>query len=328
MSLDFLFRRSWYWSSLLAVLAMFCFCCPEVSSQVSPAARKDRTEPGNFRFETIDYPGAVASRALGINSQGTVVGSFDDSSGTHGFVLNDRGFQVIDVVGSSSTQVKCMNVRGEAVGYYLDSDFNLHGFYWFRGKFRMVDVPFSMETRAEGINDVGVISGEYVDQQGNEHGFLLRDTEFATIDVPNSFSTDVWMVSNDDWLAGDYSSATTVLAYIRPKRGPFIVLNIPGSIAASARAINDRHEVVGRWDDDSVPDDPLACTTQCHGFLWSSGRSTEIRFPGAVYTLALGINNCSHIVGRYVDASNNEHGFVARPKDDFKWFETEPGQQK
>ena len=178
MSLDFLFRRSWYWSSLLAVLAMFCFCCPEVSSQVSPAARKDRTEPGNFRFETIDYPGAVASRALGINSQGTVVGSFDDSSGTHGFVLNDRGFQVIDVVGSSSTQVKCMNVRGEAVGYYLDSDFNLHGFYWFRGKFRMVDVPFSMETRAEGINDEGRLLVLIYGQPAASDGACIADRVF------------------------------------------------------------------------------------------------------------------------------------------------------
>jgi hypothetical protein len=175
-----------------------------------------------------------------------------------------------------------------------------------------------VETRAEGINDAGVISGEYVDEQGNEHGYLLRDTEFETIDVPNSFSTDVWMVSNDGWLAGDYSSSTTVLAYVRSRRGAFITLSIPGSIAASARSINDRHEVVGRWDDDSAPGDPLVCTTQCHGFYWSNGRSLEICFPGALYTIPLGINNPGQIVGRYVDLSSNEHGFIARPKDDLE----------
>ena len=278
----------------------------------------DGVKSSMLRFETIDYPGALATRTLGINAQGVVVGSFDDNSGTHGFILADGRFRTIDVPGSPSTQIKCMNARGEVVGYYLDSDFNLHGFYWFKGKFRLIDVPFSMETRAEGINDAGAISGEYVDEQGNEHGYLLRDTEFETIDVPNSFSTDVWMVSNDGWLAGDYSSSTTVLAYVRSRRGAFITLSIPGSIAASARSINDRHEVVGRWDDDTVPGDPLACATQCHGFYWSNGRSTEIRFPGALYTIALGINNPGQIVGRYVDTSNNEHGFIARFKDDFE----------
>jgi len=325
-------EQSGNYGRLLVGLFMCCSLCPQLFAQVSTAAKgaigsspspmgRTFVEPlklADLHFETIDYPGAVATRALGISARGVVVGSFDDNNGRHGFILDDGRFRAIDVPGSPSTEIKCINARGEAVGYYYDSDFNLHGFYWFKGKFRLIDVPFSTETRAEGINDAGVISGEYVDEQDNEHGYLLRDTQFETIDVPNSFTTDVWMVSNDDWLTGDYSSATTVLAYVRAKHAPFITLNIPGSIAASARAINDRHEVVGRWDDDSVPDDPLACTTQCHGFYWSKGRSIEIRFPGAFYTIALGINNPGQIVGRYVDTSNNEHGFIARPKDDLE----------
>ena len=326
------FNQSGNCTRLVIGILLCCFLCSRLFSQAAPPARNmiapnpapsaqtfaGTVKSSMLRFETIDYPGALATRALGINAQGVVVGSFDDNNGTHGFVLDDGRFRVVDVAGSPSTQVKCINSRGEAVGFYLDSDFNVHGFYWFKGKFRTVDVPFSVETRAEGINDVGVISGEFVDEQGNEHGYLLHDTEFETIDVPNSFSTDVWMVSNDNWLTGDYSSATTVLAYVRSKRGSFLTLNIPGSIAASARAINDRHEIVGRWDDDSVPDDPTACTTQCHGFYWANGRSIDIRFPGALYTIALGINNPGQVVGRYVDTSNNEHGFIARFKDDFE----------
>ena len=316
---------------LVTGLLLCCLFCSRLFSQVplqgngigpNPSATSralpELAKFTNVRFETIDYPGALATRALGINAQRAVVGSFDDSNGKHGFILDTGKFRAIDVPGSPSTEIKCINARGEVVGYYSDSDSNQHGFYWFKGRFRTIDVPFSVETRAEGINDAGVISGEYVDEQGNEHGYLLRDTEFETIDVPNSFTTDVWMVSNDSWLTGDYSSATTVLAYVRSKRGSFITLNIPGSIAASARSINDRHEVVGRWDDDSVPDDPTACTTQCHGFYWANGRSIDIRFPGALYTIALGINNPGQIVGRYVDASNNEHGFIARFKDEFE----------
>jgi probable HAF family extracellular repeat protein len=291
-----------------------------IGSNLTPPARTsvNRSKPSTLTFETIAYPGALATRALGINAQGVVVGSFDDSNGTHGFVQDEGKFRVIDVVGSPSTQAKCINARGEIVGYFLDSDFNLHGFYWFDGKFRTIDVPSSIETRAEGINDAGVISGEYVDEQGNEHGYLLKNAEFETIDVPNSFSTDVWMVSNDGWLAGDYSDPTTVRAYVRTKRGAFLTLDYPGSSADAARSINDRHEVVGRWDDNSVPPGQIPCTTQCHGFYWSKEEFQSIDVPGALYTVALGINNSSHIVGRYVDASNNEHGFVARPKDNFE----------
>jgi probable HAF family extracellular repeat protein len=44
---------------------------------------------GPFEFVTIDYPGATATNANGLNSRGDVVGSYVDSTGkTHGFLLN------------------------------------------------------------------------------------------------------------------------------------------------------------------------------------------------------------------------------------------------
>jgi probable HAF family extracellular repeat protein len=285
----------------------------DFSASLANARQSASKSDSEFHFATLDVPGAQASRAMGINAQGTIVGSFDDDNGTHAFVFDGRTFTTIDVPGSPFTQAKCINSRGEIVGYYSDSDGNLHGFGWFRGKFRFIDVSNSIETRSEGITDAGLISGEYVDQDGNEHGYLLRGEIFQTIDVPNTFSTDVWMVSNDGWLTGDYSSATTVLAYVRTDQGVYLTLDYPGAVADSARAINDRHEVVGRWDDDSLVPDQIPCITQCHGFWWSKGEFRDIDFPGAIYTVALGINDQGVIVGRYVDASGNEHGFIAEP---------------
>jgi probable HAF family extracellular repeat protein len=258
----------------------------------------------------------LATRALGINAQGDIVGSFDDANGTHAFLLEGSRFEVLYVPGSQSTQAKCINARGENVGYYLDSDSNLHGFYWRHGNFQALDVPFSTETRAEGIHEAGTISGEFVDQEGNEHGYFLREGRFATIDVPSSFTTDVWMVSNNGWLTGDYSSATTVLAYVRTKERGFLALQYPGAAADAARSLNDRHEVVGRWHANSVSPVQTPCTTQCHGFYWFKGEFQSVDVPGALYTVALGINSSGYIVGRYVEASKNEHGFITRPKDD------------
>jgi hypothetical protein len=43
---------------------------------------------GSFSFESVDFPGATATRAFGINSHGTVVGSYTDAAGkTHGYLL-------------------------------------------------------------------------------------------------------------------------------------------------------------------------------------------------------------------------------------------------
>jgi uncharacterized membrane protein len=291
---------------------------PDLNTKGSTLARQQGrsasvNQSSALTFIPIEYPGASATRATGINAQGAIVGSFDDDVATHGFLLRGSRFTTIDVPGSSYTQPKSVNTREEIVGYYYDAELNLHGFYWHNGRFRLIDIPFSIETRAEGINDTGVISGEFNDIDENEHGFLMRDGKFETIDVPNAETTDIWTIANDGWFAGDYSDATTVYAYLRNKHGDYLSLAYPGAQADSARAINDRHEIVGRWDDDSVSPVQIPCTTQCHGFLWAEGVFQSIDVPGAISTLALGINNRRQIVGRFIDSAGNDHGFVTKP---------------
>ena len=108
-------------------------------------------------------------------------------------------------------------------------------------------------------------------------------------------------------------------------------------IADSARSINDLHEVVGRWDDSSMPL-TIPCSTQCHGFYWARGEFRDVEFPGAVFTVALGINNTGFIVGRYADSSNIEHAFIAKRRaahstrddddDAFSQFESNSGTNR
>jgi hypothetical protein len=264
----------------------------------------------DFKFTQIDYPNALATEALGINDKGTIVGTFSDNDTAHGFVLRQGRFKAIDPPASIFTAARSINDRDEIVGFYFDPSFNLHGFYYSKGQFRTIDIPNSTETRAEGINDVGVISGEYVDLQGIEHGFLLHGGKFNSIDVPESLSTDVWMVANNGAFTGDYWDGVTVYGFLSPKPGAFVPLAFPGAVATAARGINEKLEVVGRWDDNSVPLDDV-CSTQCHGFLWAEREFRSVDVPGANSTVALGINNAGRIVGRFIDASGNEHGFVA-----------------
>ena len=186
---------------------------------------------------------------------------------------------------------------------------------WHEGHFKTINIAGSIETRAEGINNAGVISGEFVDSDGNEHGFLLRDQKFRKVDVPDSFTTDIWMVADDGAFVGDYSDVLTVHGFLSPKPKVFVTLDFPTAAATAARWINERGEVVGRWDDNSVTFQ-IPCTTQCHGFLWAKGQFRSIDVPGAISTVALGINNRGRMVGRYIDSAGNEHGFTAVPKDE------------
>lgn len=63
-------------------------------------------------FEKIDYPGAKSTIPSSINSRGDVAGRFDDTDGkTHGFLLRDGKFEVIDVPGESFTVVRGMNSK-------------------------------------------------------------------------------------------------------------------------------------------------------------------------------------------------------------------------
>ena len=279
------------------------------------ALRTSARKLSDFKFVVIDYPGAFASRAQGINAEATIVGSFDDGSGTHGFVLREGKFTAMDVPSAASTQARGINAREEIVGYYLGEDGSLHGFLFYRGQFQTIDFPASSETRAEGINDAGVISGEYVDSAGNEHGYLMRDGKFQTFDVPASFSTDIWMVADDGAFVGDFSDEFTVRGFLKNRRDPVLTLDFPGAVATALRWINERDEVVGRWDDNSIALQ-IPCTTQCHGFFWSERRFISIDVPGALSTVALGINNRGHIVGTYIDAAGNQHGYKAQTKED------------
>lgn len=64
-------------------------------------------------FVTIDFPGSIDSRAVGINPAGDIVGRYLDTSGhSHGFLLSDGRYQSIDFPGSIFTGLNGINPQG------------------------------------------------------------------------------------------------------------------------------------------------------------------------------------------------------------------------
>jgi uncharacterized membrane protein len=133
------------------------------------------------------------------------------------------------------------------------------------------------------------------------------------------------------------------------ERGRARTVAVPGATRTIAAGINDRGEVVGkyqnadgrdhgflrdRWGRYRRIDVPGAGGTEAYklndrgqlvgtynpqgpsagdpgskGFLLDRGRFTTIHMPGAVYTQALGINDAGVVVGEYLDSDGNFHGY-------------------
>jgi hypothetical protein len=81
-------------------------------------SRPDFEKP-KYEFVRIDYPQALATRSLGIGAQGTIVGSFDDDNGTHGFVLREVRFSQIDFPAAIETDPKSINSRVSCIETFV-----------------------------------------------------------------------------------------------------------------------------------------------------------------------------------------------------------------
>ena len=86
----------------LAGMALACFGLGTVAQGADPT------------FTTIDYPGAVATLAVGINAHGQIVGRYVDTSGNYrGYLLSDGNFTRIDVPGASATRPLGINLNDD-----------------------------------------------------------------------------------------------------------------------------------------------------------------------------------------------------------------------
>lgn len=86
-------------------------------------------------YTELAFPGATATKFLGITLFDQIVGSYIDSGGeTHGFILTNPlrhsiAWQSIDAPNAvGTTVVTGINIHDDIVGYYVDSAGNTEGF--------------------------------------------------------------------------------------------------------------------------------------------------------------------------------------------------------
>jgi len=120
--------------------------------------------------------------------------------------------------------------------------------------------------------------------------------EFQVIDVPGALRTEAYDINDAGQVAGFYSAYDGFHGFVLDGTG-LTVIDVPPGPNTEAFGINNLGKIVGHAAPDSFLKD---------------GASVEIlRYPGSLRdpsTIAIGINDLDHVVGRYIDSDS--HGFI------------------
>lgn len=278
--------------------------------------------------------------ATGINDSGTIVGQFFDGS-FRGFALSGGTVTTIDVQGASQTDPLGIGGDGRIVGDFLDAgEVSLyqagttHGFVLNPdGRFTTIDVPGAQWTVATSANRTGLIAGFYQAAGGNIAPFFLDGSgRFTTFDIPGSQDVQVNGINDLGQAVGvaNFIGANGFgyqRSFLRSEDGTisFIAGPGPSNLFVDATGINNLGQIVGDYTD---------LSQVSRGFFLDGSTYTALSVPGAVFTLAFGVNDSGVIVGVWDDpstpasppsAGDSVRAFRADGVSDFTSSVPEPG---
>ena len=195
---------------------------------------------------------------------------------------------MIDVPGAAegTTAAFGINNRGDVVGRYMDERRRPHGFLLRHGRFTTIDAPGSVLTVARGIDDLGRIVGFYA---GKRRRLPRIHSRFAAVTGTSISRTPAGTAAFDinalKQIVGGYFDTSGVPHGYLLKKGSLHVDRSSGRRRHRAFGINILGQIVGGWTDDpECPD----CFTKA--FLLTHRGFENLEFPGALETVANGIN--------------------------------------
>ncbi|MEZ6018148.1 MAG: hypothetical protein R3F49_23790 [Planctomycetota bacterium] len=149
--------------------------------------------PSSFSYSAAGFvslgalPGNLGGPS-GINSAGTIVGSYSDFQfQQHGYVSVGGGITIVDYPGATHTNLVDVNDNGLIIGNYWDgSGARWRGFTYDGAQFVPLDKPGAHWTYLSGLNNVGQIVGQQVDVSGSMRTAILYDQgAWSDVLVPN-----------------------------------------------------------------------------------------------------------------------------------------------
>lgn len=153
------------------------------------------------RVLDLNFPGARATGAAGVNDSDMVVGSFVDEFGKkHAFCFLSEGrYQAIDFAGETSSTG--LNNLGVVVGCWEKC---ASGFVY-DTKQKIVQklaIAGALAIEPRDVNDLGLVVGSYTMDGLTARGFTWLGGRFGFVDFPGAGSTEVLGVNNKGQLVG------------------------------------------------------------------------------------------------------------------------------
>jgi hypothetical protein len=280
---------------------------------------------GGGKIINFDPPGGTETQPAAINASGTVVGRYQDNNGDGiqpGFIRDSSGnFTALygPVTGTTQTVPVSVNDAGQIAGWYSDGR-TVHGFLLdTSGNYTSFDPPGSVSTTPDGINGAGQISGVYNTSGTSTNVAFLRDSagNFVTFGGTGSCGDAVVnaVLSASGEVAGtcSYHGGRRYTFFIRTASGILTEYgDVFGGTVIFVQAINDRNILAGYCTD---------AAGLAHGFWGDSSGLHSFDYPGAVATVATGINLGGTITGFYFGADSVHHGFVRDQLGNFTSFD-------
>jgi len=277
---------------LFALLLLATGLCTHAASQT-------------YTYETVNYPGAVATFLNAMNEDGIAVGDYVDSNiRTHGFTYANNTFNSVDLgsPAEGNTYLTSINKLGEVIGNFAQSsgDFLVTSYLIVPGG--RVD---PLVTSPIGGNEVIAINyaqhtlGITNSLPGLPQGFLVEKGTTTLLSYPpaafNNFSEVVGCT------CPNFPTSSQGFYYFN---GQYTKVSYPGQPATFLSGINDLEVMVGSY----------WVTNQGYSaFIYNAGSFTPFTVPNTVANMPTGITNSGVIYGWSWGPNNSEPSFIATP---------------
>jgi hypothetical protein len=261
---------------------------------------------GAFVFTTLDNPAAAPGGTVPNDVEGgRVVGTFRDASGdSHGFVFDGATWTPLDHPAAApprGTQANGIS-NGLICGTFVDDSGQTSGFLFDGANWTTLQHPplgiGRVDTFARGISGDTVV-GYYIESV-IARGFVYRGGSFTDFVVPGGIGTfpdDV----DPARAVGTYDDLVTTHGFVSVGGVPVTLDHPLGLPLGTFLTGVDGRYVIGNYL--SLEDG------SSHGFVYDGSSFIPLDVPGATDTSLNGIGG-TRIVGTYVDAAGETHGFV------------------
>ena len=273
---------------------------------------------------SLEFPGATATFADFVNSDGNLFASYIDANGLFqeyawssdgryvAFELtNAENLEFFYVHGVNDALVRIARgkVFGDVIRTYLGT---------FTDGLRELKVPDSISTQGYNINQDGSVVGFYDAPDGRRHGFIARPNEvvnqpvfqisgfnytYESIDVPGVDFLALTASSDFEDYAG-YTKSTDgekMVAFTLID-GVFKTYDFPGSQNTYFYALGNDGRAAGHYEDSEG---------RHRGIILQDGELHPYDFPGSVETEIWGISDATgNLTGNWTDASGVRRGYT------------------